>query len=57
MSEGALAVSDTYYIDDNSYMRSGKLGDVMLKLVLRRDPNKHIAEASQQEIDVHSKSF
>ena len=28
-------------------MRSGTLGDVMLKLVLRSDPTKHIAEVSQ----------
>ena len=29
-------------------MRSGELGDVMLKLVLRSDPTKHIAEVSQR---------
>ena len=48
MGELAQAFSDTYYnIDDYCCMRSGKLGDVMLKLVLRSDPTKHIAEVSE----------
>ena len=47
MSEVAAAFSDSCYIADNSCMRAETLGDVMLKLVLRRDPNKHIAEVSQ----------